>query len=259
MLCYKFIPHPHFERLDMLKTTQQPKKIFIDSMWDWNCRGVKEEWILTILDKIKECPQHTFQILSKRPQKYSRFSYPENVWLGTSIATNADTHRIDRLLQTNSENIKFVSIEPIHEKIDCDFSGLDWIIVGAETGNRKDKVIAKKGWIKSVVRDARELGIPVFIKNNAKRNKTIREFPDKLKKEVTKMEIMEQCLSLANDVRVCVLIYQILEVARAGGMSEERQRELYDEILTHYSELRIDATEPFFQDLFKIYNISERN
>jgi hypothetical protein len=80
--CHQFVPHPHLERLKDLSPRQKPKKIFIDSMWDWNSSRVEEEWLMKIIDKMKECSQHTFQILSKRPKGYERFeieleiSYP---------------------------------------------------------------------------------------------------------------------------------------------------------------------------------------
>ena len=69
--CYQFTPHPHLQRLNQLKPSQKPKKIFIDSMWDWNADGVEEVWLIKILNKMKECSQHIFQILSKKPEKYS--------------------------------------------------------------------------------------------------------------------------------------------------------------------------------------------
>ncbi len=178
-LCYEFIPHPHLERLKQINPAQKPKKIFIDSMWDWNSNGVKEEWIMSILKKIKECPQHTFQILSKRPKRYSRFEYPSNVWLGTSISTNSDNYRVHDLLETKLKNVKFVSIEPIHEKINFYFSKIDWIIVGAESGNRIGKIIPEKEWIQSIIENARLENIPIFIKDNIKWHKKIQEFPIK--------------------------------------------------------------------------------
>jgi protein gp37 len=176
-LCYEFVPHPHLERLNKLTPGQKPKRIFLDSMWDWNARGVKREWLLAILKKIRECPQHTFQILSKRPARYSRFTYPEHVWLGTSMATNADLHTIDELIQAVPNNLRFVSIEPIHGRIDHDFHGLGWIIIGAETGHRKGKVIPEKPWISEIIKKASAKHIPIFIKDNVNWNQTIREFP----------------------------------------------------------------------------------
>jgi len=58
-LCYDFVPHAHLERLDKLSPKQKPKKIFIDSMWDWCCVDNEPEWIGAILKKIRECPQHS--------------------------------------------------------------------------------------------------------------------------------------------------------------------------------------------------------
>lgn len=175
--CYDFVPHPHLDRLEKLNARQMPRRIFIDSMWDWNADGVRREWIEAIIRKMAECPQHTFQILSKRPDRYSRFIYPENVWLGASIAANSDLNRIEDLIRAAPENLRFLSVEPIHERIDHDFSGLDWVIVGAETGHRKGKVVPDKKWISEIISKARMKRIPVFIKNNARWHQTVREFP----------------------------------------------------------------------------------
>lgn len=183
-LCYTFKVHPHLERLEKITPRQKPKKIFIDSMWDWNAVGVEEDWIHEIIEKMNECKQHTFQILSKRPIRYRRFTYPKNVWIGTSITGKGDLYCILDLLYTPGDNIKFVSIEPIHEKINFWFGGktglhpdIDWIIVGAETGRRKDKIIPKPEWIQALIDNARTVGIPIFIKDNVCWPETIQEFP----------------------------------------------------------------------------------
>jgi protein gp37 len=71
--CYSFFPHPHLERLEQIKPKQKPKKIFIDSMWDWNCKDNKQAWLTEIIKIFSECPQHTFQILSKKPKGYTKY------------------------------------------------------------------------------------------------------------------------------------------------------------------------------------------
>jgi protein gp37 len=149
-------------------------------MWDWNANGVKREWLEAILEKIKECPQHTFQILSKRPKRYSRLTYPDNAWIGTSVATNADLYRIHDLASAiKSSNIRFFSIEPIHEKIEFWFTKetVDWIIIGAETGHRRGKITPEPEWVSSLIKNGSEEDIPVFIKNNVGWSETIRAFP----------------------------------------------------------------------------------
>jgi protein gp37 len=177
-LCYQFTPHPHLERLDQLLSIRNPSRIFIDSMWDWNAEGVKEKWLTIIIERMRECPQHTFQILSKRPERYARFEYSPNVWLGTSVSTTSDCFRVRELSDLKAENIKFVSVEPIHEEIGFRFSSpIDWIIVGAETGQRKGKVKAESEWIDSIIENARTARIPLFIKDNVHWKEEIREFP----------------------------------------------------------------------------------
>ena len=175
--CYDFFPHPHLERLDKIKPTQKPKKIFIDSMWDWNCKDNKQAWLTAIIKKFRECPQHTFQILSKKPKGYKRYKFPKNVWIGTTITSNTDAHKVDQLVSSNSKNIKFVSVEPIQGNIDHDLSGMDWIIIGPETGNRKGKIIPKKVWIKNLISFGKKHNIPVFIKDKANWPKVIQDFP----------------------------------------------------------------------------------
>jgi protein gp37 len=180
-LCYKFIPHPHLPRLDKLNPNQMPKKVFLDSMWDWNDRGVRIEWLHPILDTVKKCPQHTFQILSKKPKGYGRFSFPPNVWLGTSIGTNMDVHRVRELGNAvGSGNIKFISIEPIHGRLDFWFTLeiTDWLVIGAETGHRKGKIAPKKEWIDRIIENAHSEHIPIFIKDNLFWHRRIQEIPE---------------------------------------------------------------------------------
>jgi len=147
-------------------------------MWDWNSADVETSWLEEIIEKMRECRQHTFQILSKRPKRYARFVYPENVWLGASMSTTYEAYRVLELDKVLGRNIKFVSIEPIHEQIDFWFSKVDWIIVGAETGHRVGKIVPKKEWIEALVFNAKEEGIPIFLKNNLGLPNPIQEFPN---------------------------------------------------------------------------------
>jgi protein gp37 len=177
--CYDFKPHPHLERLEQMNEYQKPYKIFIDSMWDWNCKDNDIVWLNAILKKMSECKQHIFQILTKMPNGYSRFKFPPNAWLGTTVTTNADLKKIDQLVAAANGNLKFVSVEPIHSKIDHNFSGIDWIIIGGETGNRKGKILPQEAWIADIISKAAINKIPVFIKDNAKWPQEIKQFPSR--------------------------------------------------------------------------------
>jgi len=180
-LCYQFVTHPHMERLDQITPRQKPKKIFIDSMWDWNADGIPMKDLLTIIEKMRECSQHTFQILSKRPDQYYRFTFPENVWLGTSVSGESDNYRIYGLYDNTDKkkNIRFVSAEPLHGSLrtPLEKNELDWVIIGAETGNRKGKIVPRAEWVEDIIDNCRAEKIPIFIKENVGWPKKIQEFP----------------------------------------------------------------------------------
>ncbi len=175
--CYEFIPHPHLERLEQITPRQKPKKIFIDSMWDFCCKDNKDSWLYTIIEKMEECPQHTFLILSKRPGFYKLFDFPSNVWLGTTITSQQDIYKVELLVSGNPKNLKFGSFEPLHGYIRSSLRGLNWVIVGAETGKRPEKIIPKDKWVKGIINQCRKHGIPLFLKNNLNWHWKEQEFP----------------------------------------------------------------------------------
>ena len=94
----------------------------------------------------------------------------KGAWYGTTITKENELNRISLLpLQT----YRFLSVEPILEKIDLSNRPIksaipfsDWAIIGAETGNRKDKVIPKREWIESIVNCCHEHKIPIFLKSS---------------------------------------------------------------------------------------------
>jgi len=174
-LCYQFVPHAHLERLEQLNSKQKAKKVFIDSMWDWNCRDNQPEWIEAILTKIRECEQHTFQILSKYPQKYIGYEFPRNVWIGTSIDTQARANISLQAIKDSNASVKFVSFEPLLQELDVDLTGINWIIIGANSTRGAEK--PPREWADKLIRQARELNIPVWIKNNYNYPERIKEFP----------------------------------------------------------------------------------
>jgi len=164
------------------KLPKKPQRIFVGSMseikyWDL-------VWIQKVLDKIKEYPQHTFIFLTKFPEVYNEWIFPKNCWLGVTITKNIDIwgdgegHWSSLF---NVENIKFISIEPILEKFTAIkfISNFDWVIIGAETGNRKDRVIPKREWIEDMVHYCRDNDIPIYLKDNLKEIYPIeiKEFP----------------------------------------------------------------------------------
>jgi protein gp37 len=100
---------------------KEPARIFTSSLTDFFHPEI-DSYRHECWEIIRQCPQHTFQILSKRPERmaakvpWERTPWP-NVWLGTSVGHSAGLHRIDKLLQVPAK-VRFVSLEPLHGEID---------------------------------------------------------------------------------------------------------------------------------------------
>lgn len=163
---YGYAPTYHPARLDMPKKRKKPARIFVVDTGDLFGKWVPAEWINSILDVVRVCPQHTFIFLTKNPVRLLEFSFPRHAWVGTSISTTEDSHRVDIIKKTDTL-VRFLSIEPLLGPLhDIDFLGLQWIILGAQTG--RNAPLPDHVWVDDIVNRAKALSIPVFIKNNLK-------------------------------------------------------------------------------------------
>ncbi|MCM1233835.1 MAG: phage Gp37/Gp68 family protein [Ruminococcus flavefaciens] len=144
--------------------SKKPKSVFIDSMSDigtW-----QQDWFNQVIKAIRDNPQHRYIALTKRLNRLGDLidrcdqGIVNNLWIGISITTQAQADSM-------SEIPDFYSIEPILEPINLIPHYMPkTLIIGAETGNRKGKVIPQKQWIDSLVRQADELGRIVFMKGS---------------------------------------------------------------------------------------------
>ena len=153
------------------KLPKKPQRIFVGSMSEiahW-----KKEWVEMVIEKIKQYPQHTFQFLTKHQETYSNYyGWPKNCILGVTV-TKADDYWKGKhnWVFFSSKNIRtFFSFEPLLSPIPItellEHSNIDWVIIGAETGNRKGKVIPNLEWVLEIVRYCEHNKIPVYIKDN---------------------------------------------------------------------------------------------
>lgn len=168
---------------------RSPKKIFTCSMSDVFHENVPDEWRDQALAIMALCPQHTFQVLTKRPENMLRyFSDPQvldrieeagcefshnmdcldtwplkNVWIGVSVESQkAADERIPLLLQTPA-TIRFLSCEPLLEDIQFkSLDGINWAITGGESGTKARP--CRIEWIRSLVRQCQDAKVPVFVK-----------------------------------------------------------------------------------------------
>ena len=167
------------ERLKQLDS-KNPKIIFMDSMSD--IADWKPKWVKQVHQAIKKNPQHKYLFLTKRPLS-SNFIVEKSTWNGVSITKKSDIGKFG-LLPADTNN--FISIEPILEDLrlkECNIilNYAMWVIIGAETGNRKGKVIPKREWIEPIVNECRKNNIPVFMKGSLKDiwgEPLIQEFPE---------------------------------------------------------------------------------
>jgi protein gp37 len=170
---YGFDPTFHRYRLDEPQRIKKPSTIFVCSMADLFGDFIPDSWIEQVFEACAQAPQHRYLFLTKNPKRYKplmrqyKFSLPPegNMYFGMSLAHDKDVE----LLNEYADCMDFVSIEPIQERICFDWRGkydVKWVIIGAETGNRKNKVIPKREWIQNIVGTCRENNISVFMKNN---------------------------------------------------------------------------------------------
>jgi len=139
------------------KLSKKGRLWFLCSMSDMFHEDVLDEWLNDIMDFVEMNPQHTFQILTKRPERmveyFSQHDLPFNVWLGVT-AENQEMaeERIPQLLRLDP-TVAFVSIEPLLEAIDLSVipnsNQLDWVIVGGEKAGRRSRQMSSK-WVDSL-------------------------------------------------------------------------------------------------------------
>ena len=126
--------------LDIPKTWRKPRMIFVNSMSDLFQDGVPVSFIRQVWATMAETPHHIYQVLTKRPDNMrdilasADFPVLENVWLGTSVENNEYLDRVHMLKHVRGV-VKFISFEPLIGPVgQTDLSGIDWVIVGGESG-----------------------------------------------------------------------------------------------------------------------------
>lgn len=167
-----FTPTLHRYRLDQPQKWSEPRTIFVCSMADLFGDWVPDKWIKEVFKACEEAPQHRYLFLTKNPERLNRLAkngeLPQQHWYGYSATDESMLWRFKHAEDCLIKNL-FVSIEPILSPMQPCFSThtpADWVIVGAETGNRKEKVIPEKDWITSIANECEYGGRPLFMKES---------------------------------------------------------------------------------------------
>lgn len=172
---------------------KEPSKIFTCSLTDFFHESIdgyrNEAW-----DIIRKCPQHTFQILTKRPERiidHLPGDWGEgwdNVWFGTSIGNQGSIQRVRDLLEMKGKcKVVFLSLEPLHKYVDLTeyyfpyrliknvseenrtrlIDLIDWVIIGGESGHDSGKYRyrpCEMDWIANIITACKQAKVPVFVK-----------------------------------------------------------------------------------------------
>ena len=170
----------HPDKLDLPLHWKKPRRVFVNSMSDLFHEAVPDEFVRDVFNVMACCPQHTFQVLTKRP--YSMYRHVNewlrfqdgtespagtvqplpNIWLGVSVENQhwADI-RIDELRRTPAA-VHFLSCEPLLAPLVLDLDGIQWVVVGGESGPKRREM--NLDWARSLRDQCRAAGVAYFFK-----------------------------------------------------------------------------------------------
>lgn len=224
-LAYPFGFEPTFYRyrLDNLDNLKMGNNIFVGAMADIFGAWVPDEWIDEVMKVCTERPIHNYMFLTKNPMRYlelaeeNRLPEGDNMWYGTTVTCENDPFFFCKGYKT------FLSIEPLLDRFTKPQSDTgilnkdcrpDWIIIGAETGRRKDKVVPEAQWIREIVLAADEAEVPVFMKDSligiVGEENMRREYPEQLQNSKIspkmKAKLFDECALCKKHLRKSEMI-----------------------------------------------------
>jgi len=162
------------ERLHIPRTWRKPCKIFVNSMSDLFHERIECSFIERVFETMVACPQHQFQILTKRSSRVRELRYalpwPAQIWMGVSIENESFLFRASDL-RTVPATCRFLSLEPLIGPLDAlDLDGIDWVIVGGESG--PGARLMQPDWVRTIRDLAEAAEVPFFFKQWGGRVKT---------------------------------------------------------------------------------------
>jgi len=174
--------HDHPPRMNEIELCIPPEgdvKVFVCSGIDLFHPNIPDKWINEILSIIRRRdPKTIFQFLTKNPDRYNDFEFPENCWLGTTVDGLLHTRRnLYHIRELEVPNIKFVSFEPLIEypMAEWQIADVDWIIIGADSRRGAEK--PRQRWADCLRAIAGNHGTAVWIKDNYGYRERIKEWP----------------------------------------------------------------------------------
>jgi len=156
----------HYDLVGLPLQWRHPRVVFVNSMGDLFHESIPFEFIQQVFDTMNKCPQHTFQVLTKRSGRLLRFSadlrWTHNIWMGVTVE-NIDSLKRVNSLQKCHARVKFLSCEPLLEDLgQINLNNIDWVIVGGESGPRSR--VLKAEWAISLRDQCLAACVPYFFK-----------------------------------------------------------------------------------------------
>lgn len=161
-----FAPTLHEDLIDAPRKWKKARLVFVNSMSDLFQEDVPEPFIQRIFETMRECPQHTFQILTKRSERLKemagRLPWSDNVWMGVSVEDERVVHRI-RDLAAVPAKVRFLSCEPLIGPLEkLPLKKINWVIVGGESGRGAREM--HQSWVESIRRQCKQADVAFFFK-----------------------------------------------------------------------------------------------
>ena len=162
---------PHM--LEIPLRWKKPQAIFVNSMSDLFHEDVPIGYIRQVFDVMARAHWHRFQVLTKRANRLAELSprlvWAPNIWMGVSVENAKYAYRIDEL-RSAASSIKFLSLEPLLGPLSgLDLHGIDWVIVGGESGPRARLV--DPAWVTDLRDQCERANVPFFFKQWGGTNK----------------------------------------------------------------------------------------
>jgi protein gp37 len=150
---------------DAPKKWKESKMIFTCSWSDFFIEEA-DEWRAEAWDVIRDTPQHTYQILTKRPERISDHLPPgwplSNVWLGVSVENPRFYHRIEAI-KVLPASVRFLSLEPLLAPMpSLPLEGISWVVVGGESGPGCRPM--KPEWVREIREQCKKAEVAFFFK-----------------------------------------------------------------------------------------------
>ncbi len=143
----------------------RPRILFLTGMSD--LADWRPEWLSETMDAVRRNPQHRYMFLTKSPERVHIGDVPDTVCLGVTVTRDSEKDRISVLRRNTSAEHYHITFEPMFDRIrGVDFEGVDWIVLGTETGNRRNKAVSSEEWVFGLMDEADDAGVKVFMKED---------------------------------------------------------------------------------------------